>query len=128
MSKQPNELDEIKSILRTVAEQQASLQKQQERSQHQIDELREILQTSIPDLTEMVGIVMNNMDEHMSEMRASTTAFQATIASDRADRDAERLAETRARNEYRADMRGLQNESRNLLRELAQIRRQNTDK
>lgn len=105
----PSELDEIRAILRTVAEQQA-------RSQQQIDDLRGILQTSIPDLTEMVGLVLTGLDEYTAEMRAIQ-------AADRSDRASERLMEVRARNEFRSDMRGLQNESRNLLRELSDLRR-----
>jgi hypothetical protein len=128
MTDPSNELNDIKAILRTLAEQQLRTQNQlddlrdtmagqQANSQRQIDDLREILQTSIPDLTDMVGTVLHNMDEQMAE-------FRATIAADRADRTAERLAETRARSDFRAEMRGLQTESRNLLRELADLRRQ----
>jgi hypothetical protein len=105
----PNELDEIKLILRTLAERQTS-------TQHQLDQLTRVVETSIPDLTEMIGSVLSGLDEYTAEMRAIQTA-------DRADRASERLAEVRARNEFRSDMRGLQNESRNLLRELADFRR-----
>jgi hypothetical protein len=105
----PDDLNEIKAILRTVAEQQ-------QQTQRPLDQLSHIVETSIPDLTDMVGTVLANLDEYAAEMRAIQ-------AADRAERTAERLAETRARNDFRAEMRGLQNESRNLLRELADFRR-----
>jgi hypothetical protein len=105
----PNELDEIKAILRALAERQTATQQQLER-------LTNIVESSIPDITEMVGSVLSGLDEYTAEMRAIQTA-------DRADRASERLMEVRARNEFRSDMRGLQNESRNLLRELADLRR-----
>jgi peptidoglycan hydrolase CwlO-like protein len=121
----PNELDEIKLILRALAEQQTvlqtqqqALQTQQERTQQQLDHLARVVETSIPDLTDMVGTVLSSLDEYTAEMRAIQ-------AADRAERTAERLAETRARNDFRTEMRGLQNESRNLLRELADFRRDN---
>jgi response regulator of citrate/malate metabolism len=124
MNNQSNELDEIKAILRALAERQTATQHQldqlierQNSTQHQLDHLTGIVESSIPDLTEMVGSVLSGLDEYTAEMRAIQTA-------DRSDRASERLMEVRARNEFRSDMRGLQNESRNLLRELADLRRQ----
>jgi hypothetical protein len=110
MNNQPNELDEIKAILRALAERQTT-------TQNQLDQLTGIVESSIPDLTEMIGSVLSGLDEYTAEMRAIQTA-------DRSDRASERLMEVRARNEFRSDMRGLQNESRNLLREMADLRRQ----
>lgn len=105
----PTELDEIKAILRALAERQTATQQQLER-------LTSIVESTIPDIAEMVGSVLSGLDEYTAEMRAIQTA-------DRSDRASDRLLEVRARNEFRSDMRGLQNESRNLLRELADLRR-----
>lgn len=121
---QPDRLDRIERILEGLATQQLQTQEQldaiatrQDRSQRQIDELGQILRESIPDLTEMVGTVLNSLDEFSAELRA-------IFSSDAASRAAERLAETRLRNEFRSTMLGLQTETRSILRELAEMRQQ----
>jgi chromosome segregation ATPase len=131
---QPDRLDRIERILESVAanQQQMQLQQQQtdqqiaaiaerqQQTQRQIDELGQILRESIPDLTEMVGTVLMSLDEFSAELRS-------IFSSDAASRAAERLAETRVRNEFRAAMLGLQTETRNILRELADLRGQRSD-
>lgn len=126
------ELDEIRAILHDVATNQRQMQRQQQQTddriaaiaqqqqqtQRQIDELGQVLRETVPDLTEMVGTVLNSLDEFSAELRS-------IFASDNASRAADRLAETRLRNEFRSTMLGLQSETRNILRELAEMRRQN---
>jgi predicted TIM-barrel fold metal-dependent hydrolase len=123
-----SELDEIRAILRDVAvtqqqmqvqqqQMQQQVQVQQQQTQRNIDELGQILRESIPDLTEMVGTVLMSLDEFSAELRS-------IFASDSASRAAERLAETRVRNEFRSAMLGLQTETRSILRELAELRQQ----
>jgi len=121
---QPDRLDRIERILEGLATNQLQTQEQldaiatrQDRSQRQIDELGQILRESIPDLTEMVGTVLNSLDEFSAELRS-------IFSSDAASRAAERLAETRLRNEFRSTMLGLQTETRSILRELAEMRQQ----
>ncbi|NJL20119.1 MAG: hypothetical protein HC895_03645 [Leptolyngbyaceae cyanobacterium SM1_3_5] len=75
------------------------------------------MRESIPDLTQMVGTVLMSLDEFSAELRS-------IFSSDAASRASERLAETRIRNEFRTAMLGLQTETRNILRELAELRQQ----
>lgn len=121
---QPDRLDRIERILENLAANQAATQEQQQRTQEQLNQISadvavmsQVLRESIPDLTAMVGSVLHSMDEHSAELRA-------TFAADRANSAADRLAETRIRNDFRSAMLGIQNESRNILRELADLRRQ----
>jgi len=107
-----SELDEIRAILRDVAANQQQMQ-----TQRNIDELRQILRESISDLAATVERVQMNLDEFSAELRS-------IFASDSASRAAERLAETRVRNEFRSAMLGLQTETRSILRELAELRQQ----
>jgi hypothetical protein len=58
----------------------------------------------------MVSTVLENLDRF-------TIEFRAEMAADRA-------LETRARSEFRSDMCGFRSESRNILCELAELRRQ----
>jgi hypothetical protein len=61
----PNELDEIKLILRALAEKQTVLQAQQDRTQQQIDQLTRVVETSIPDPTD--NEFQSDMGEWQSE-------------------------------------------------------------
>lgn len=117
---EPDRLDRIERILESVAANQQQMQVQQQQTQRQLDELKQIVRESIPDLTEMVGSVLMNLDEFSAELRA-------IFSSDAASRASERLAETRIRNEFRTAMLGLQTETRNILRELAELRQQRQD-
>ena len=117
---EPNRLDRIERILENVAANQQQMQLQQQQTQRQLDELQQIVRESIPDLTEMVGTVLMSLDEFSAELRS-------IFSSDAASRAAERLTETRIRNEFRTAMLGIQTETRNILRELAELRSQRPD-
>lgn len=119
----PDRLDRIEQILERLATSQqqtdqriAAVVEQQLQTQRQIEEVGQTLRESVPDLTEMVGSVLMSLDEFSAELRS-------IFSSDAASRAAERLAETRIRNEFRSTMLGLQNESRSILRELAEHRK-----
>ncbi len=60
----------------------------------------------------------------LSGLAAQATADRAIIAADRAQVMADRAAEAQARAEFITQMVGLQTEVRNILRELADMRRQ----
>lgn len=110
------ELDEVRAILLQTAQQQQRTQQQLDQLSSNVAAMSQILKESIPDLTEMVGTVLQNLDVHSAELGA-------TFAADKADRAADRVSEARMRNEFRSAIIGIQSESRNILRELAELRR-----
>lgn len=112
-----SELDDIKAILRQVAENQATQQQQQQRTQEQIEQLATSVQGTIQDtasdVVSMIGSLAHDMDALSSNVNAYIAQSTAFLA-----------AEQRDRSEFRQQMVGLQTETRNILRELADLRRQ----
>jgi len=106
-------LDRIEQILEALAASQ-------ERSQGQIEQLATSVQVSIQesasDVVSMIGSLGHDIDALSSNVNAYIAQSTAFLA-----------AEQRDRSEFRQQMVGLQTETRNILRELADLRRQQSN-
>lgn len=103
-------LDRIEAILERLAERQ-------DRTQQQLDqfqgEVRAFVQEAAEDITGLMASLANDLDALGSQVNAYIAQSNANLA-------AERLG----RAEFRRQMIGLQTETRNILRELADMRQQ----
>lgn len=99
-------LDRIERILENLAVSQ-------DRTQGQIDQLAASVQATAVDTMSMIGSLAHDIDALSSNVNAYIAQSTAFLA-----------AEQRDRSEFRQQMVGLQTETRNILRELADMRRQ----
>jgi uncharacterized membrane-anchored protein YhcB (DUF1043 family) len=110
-------LDRIEGILERVAERQDRLTEQQARTQQQLDqfrvEVRASVQEAAEDITGLLASLANDLDALSAQVNAYIVQSSANLAAERQDRA-----------EFRRQMIGLQTETRNILRELADMRRQ----
>lgn len=99
-------LDRIESLLVGLAERQVTFQQQLEQSHGEA-------RTDISDVVDMIGSLSHDLDALSSNVNAYIAQSTAFLA-----------AEQRDRSDFRQQMVGLQTETRNILRELADLRRQ----
>jgi hypothetical protein len=97
-------LDRIESLLLGLTERQVTFQQQIEQSHQEV-------RANIVDVVGMVGILSSDIDALSSNVNAYIAQSTAFLA-----------AEQRDRSEFRQQMIGLQTETRNILRELANLR------
>jgi uncharacterized membrane-anchored protein YhcB (DUF1043 family) len=103
-------LDRVETILERLAERQ-------DRTQQQLDqfrvEVRASVQESAADITGLMASLANDLDALSAQVNTYIVQSSANLAAERQDRA-----------EFRRQMIGLQTETRNILRELADMRRQ----
>jgi uncharacterized protein YutE (UPF0331/DUF86 family) len=117
-------LDRIEGILERLAERQDRFQEQlQESSQQSRTQLSE----SSEDVVGMIGSISQEV-ENLAAVQRNTQlqidALAATVTAYVSQSTASRAAEAQERSEFLRQMLGLQTETRNILRELADMRRQ----
>jgi len=123
--------DDIRDILRQTAERQLAFQEQQNRTQQQLDQLARSQEESQRQLTEFRSEVNQEFQQQAEEL----VGFLSSLAHDLdtlnsnvnafiAQSTSFLASEQRDRAEFRQQMVGLQTETRNILRELADLRRQ----
>lgn len=102
-------LDRIETILERLAERQ-------DRTQVQLDQFRVEVRASVAeaaeDITGLMISLANDIDGLSAQVNAYIVQSSANLAAERQDRS-----------EFRRQMIGLQTETRNILRELADMRR-----
>lgn len=120
-------LDRLESIVLELATSQIQTQRSIEALGEQIGQLaeadrqqREELRDNIRDVVSMIGSVGGLVESVSSDLDALSANVNAYISQSTAFL----AAEQRDRSEFRQQMIGLQTESRNILQELAELRRQ----
>ena len=127
--------DEIRDILRQSAEQQLRTQQNIDRLADQLNQAQTTTQQNIDRLAERMDDLAGWSDAELQRLAEETVSMISSLAHDLdalssnvnayiTQSIAFLAAEQRDRAEFRQQMIGLQTETRNILRELADLRRQ----
>lgn len=130
-------LDRVEAILERLAErqdqmqvqqdrmqvQQDRMQVQQDRFQQQLEETRHQSRSLVSELAEDVVSMISSLAENQTQTQMQLDALSAHVSAYIAQSSAFLAVERHDRGEFRQQMIGLQTETRNILRELADMRR-----
>lgn len=117
-------LDRVEAILEQLAERQNRFQQQLEATNQQT---RSVIRETAEDVVNMIGSLAESQTQTQAQLdatQAQLDALSAHVAAYIAQSSAFLAAERLDRAEFRQQMVGLQTETRNILRELADMRRQ----
>lgn len=123
----PSRLDRIERMIEVLASNQIEERDRRLELREDIEVLFQAqvqAQESWEARQQQTQAAIDAVTAQIGALAAQTAADRAIIAADRAQVMADRAAEARARADFIAQMVGLQTEVRNILRELADLRRQ----